>query len=95
MLIAALIKQFADIVWVQHALAGIRVAVCVLVFDTVLKLAKKSLKDVVTYLIFAAVILLTLFTKLPAVLWVVSAAVIGIAYKIITERKKTSGKEAA
>lgn len=95
MLIAALIKQFADIVWVQHALAGIRVAVCVLVFDTVLKLAKKSLKDVVTYLIFAAVILLTLFTKLPAVLWVVNAAVIGIAYKIITERKKTSGKEAA
>ena len=51
MIIAAFINSFTHIVWVQHALAGIRVCVCVLVLDAVIKLAKKSLIDAATYLI--------------------------------------------
>ena len=43
-LIAMLLENFMDIVWVQHAFAGIRVAVCALIVSSVIKLAKSSLK---------------------------------------------------
>ena len=87
-IISALINNFSDIIWVQHALAGIRVCVCVLVFDSVLKLAKKSLKDLPTWLIFACIIVLSLFTSVSTVIWVLAAAVIGILVKSFAVMKK-------
>ena len=39
--LAGLIAAFSHLAWVQHAFAGIRVCVCVLIFNTVLKLAKQ------------------------------------------------------
>jgi chromate transporter len=87
-IIAAFINSFADIVWVQHALAGIRVCVCILVFDAVMKLAKKSLVDAATYCIFAAVVLLSLFTDVAAVVWVICAAIAGVTIKTLMERAK-------
>ena len=43
-LIAMLLENFMDILWVQHAFAGIRVAVCALIVSSVVKLAKSNLK---------------------------------------------------
>ena len=43
-LIAMLLENFMDILWVQHAFAGIRVAVCALIGSSVIKLAKSNLK---------------------------------------------------
>ena len=43
-LIAMLLENFMDILWVQHAFAGIRVAVCALITSSVIKLAKSNLK---------------------------------------------------
>ena len=43
--IAALLSNFADIPLVQHAFSGIRVAVVVLIFNSVLKLSKGAVKD--------------------------------------------------
>jgi chromate transporter len=42
--IAAFLESFASNVYVAHALAGIRVCVCVLILDSVLKLGKKSVQ---------------------------------------------------
>ena len=81
MVIAAAIKNFSDIEWVQHALAGITVCVCVLVLDTVIKLAKKSLKDIWAWMLALAVFLAALITNVPAALLVVSAGIAGIAVK--------------
>lgn len=92
MIIAAFINSFTDIVWVQHALAGVRVCVCILVLNAVLKLAKKSLIDAATYLIFAAVVLLSLFTDVAAVVWVVCAGVAGVIIKTFMERSRTQNK---
>ena len=44
MAIAALLTNFMDVVWVQHAFAGIRVAVCALIDASVIKLAKSNVK---------------------------------------------------
>ena len=43
-LIAMLLEHFMDILWVQHAFAGIRVAVCALIVSSVIKLIKSGVK---------------------------------------------------
>lgn len=88
MIIAAFINSFTHIVWVQHALAGIRVCVCVLVLDAVIKLAKKSLIDAATYLIFAAVVIASLFTDVASFIWIVCAGAAGVIIKTLMERSK-------
>lgn len=92
MIIAAFINSFTHIVWVQHALAGIRVCVCVLVLNAVLKLAKKSLIDAATYIIFAAIVVLSLFTDVAAFVWILCAGVAGIVLKTLMERSKAQKK---
>ena len=42
--IAMLLSNFMDILWVQHAFAGIRVAVCALILSSVVKLFKSNVK---------------------------------------------------
>ena len=42
--IAMVLENFMDIVWVQHAFAGIRVAVCALITSSVIKLVKSGVK---------------------------------------------------
>ena len=86
--LAGLITNFSHLEWVQHAFAGIRVCVCVLIFNAVLKLWKGAVKDVWGGLLFAAVLGLTLFTKTSPVLFVLGAAALGIVIKAIGGGKK-------
>ena len=44
-ILAGLITNFSHLAWVQNAFAGIQVCVCVLIFNAVLKLLKKSVVD--------------------------------------------------
>ena len=53
--LAGVITTFSHLAWVQHAFAGIRVCVCVLIFNAVLKLLKKSVIDKRTTVIFLLV----------------------------------------
>ena len=80
-IIAALLSNFADIPAVQHAFAGVRVCVCVLIANAVVKLLKKTVIDTPTLLIYLAVMALAVFTKLSPVIYVVAAAVAGILVK--------------
>lgn len=85
--IAAFIQSFSDLEIVQNAFAGIRVAVCVLIFTAVLKLFKKAIIDKFTLALFAIVFLLSLFVDISPVLFVILAAVAGIIVKCIKEGK--------
>ena len=42
-IITAFLRNFSEMAAVQHALAGIRACVCVLILDSVIKLGKKSI----------------------------------------------------
>lgn len=75
--IAAFLESFASNPIVAHALAGIRVCVCVLILDSVLKLGKKSVKDNVSWAIFGVTTILAFFTEIPTVVLVVSAGLVG------------------
>jgi len=80
-LLAGLISRFADYPAVQHAFAGIRCCVCVLIFNAVLKLGKSSLRDPWCWAIFLGVLALSLATNISPVLYILCAAVAGILIK--------------
>ena len=86
-LIAALLSNFADIPAVRNAFAGIRVCVCALILNAVVKLWKKAVVDVPTLIIFLVVLLLAVFTKLSPVVFVVAAGLAGVAVKAWGARK--------
>ena len=75
--LAGVIDAFSHLAWVQHAFAGIRVCVCVLIFNAVLKLWKGAVKDVWGLVILA----LSVFTKLSPIIYVLAAAVAGLLIK--------------
>ena len=79
--IAAFIQNFSDLAIVQNAFAGIRVCVCVLIFNAVVKLWKKSVIDKPTLAVFLAVFAGSAFLNLSPILLVILAAVAGILLK--------------
>ena len=79
--LAGVIDAFSHLAWVQHAFAGIRVCVCVLIFNAVLKLWKGAVKDVWGLVIFLVILALSVFTKLSPIIYVLAAAVAGMLIK--------------
>ena len=86
-LLAGVIEAFSDIVWVQNAFGGIRVCVCVLILNSVVKLSKKAIVDKITLLVFLAVAIASFFTDLSPVIFILIAAVLGILVKNIGGKK--------
>ena len=86
-IIAAFIQNFAHLPAVQSAFAGIRVCVCVLILNAVVKLWKKSVVDWKTLLIFIAVFACSVFLSISPVIYVLAAAIAGIIVKELETRK--------
>ena len=86
-LIATVLKQFMDYPAVLHALSGIRVVVCALMFNTVLSMAKAGIKDLLGTFLFLAGFLLATFSPVPTVILVLCAAVTGILTTVRKEKK--------
>ena len=80
-LIAAFLKNFSDLAVVQHAFAGIRVAVAALIVSVIFKLFKTGIVDKLTLALFIIVFGLTLFVSTSPIYFVVAAAVLGILAK--------------
>ena len=78
LLIASVLQNFADVPAVKSAFAGIRVCVSVLIFNAVIKLWKKAVVDKAALALFLLVFLLSLFTDLSPVVFVVVCAAAGI-----------------
>lgn len=86
-ILAGLITNFSHVAWVQNAFAGIQVCVCVLIFNAVVKLLKKSVVDQRTAVIFVLVLLGGVFLNLSPVWFVVLAAAAGILLKNLEVKK--------
>ena len=80
-IIAACLRNFADLPIVKHAFNGIRACVCVLILNAVTKLAQKSLVDKICLGICAVVLALSLFTSISPALIVVFAGIAGVVFK--------------
>ena len=86
--LAGVINTFSHLAWVQHAFAGIQVCVCVLIFNAVMKLLKKSVVDQRTAAIFAVVLVGSVFLDLSPAWFVIAAAVAGILLKNLEVKGK-------
>ena len=86
-LIATVLTTFSELAIVKHAFAGIRVAVCVLIFNSVLKLMKSAIKDYYALFIFIGIFLVALFTSISTVYLIVASAVLGIVINTVIKKK--------
>lgn len=86
-IIAACLQNFADYPVVQDAFAGISVCVCVLIFNAVRKLWKKSVVNPGALAIFAVVFLGAMFTGLSPVVLVIAAGLAGVLMRGLRHRK--------
>lgn len=87
-IIAAVLSNFAHIPAVQHAFAGIRIAVSALIVASVIKLIKTNVKRIAQIIIaVAAFVLVAVFGQNP-VFAVIGAAVAGLCLGKWGERRK-------
>lgn len=87
-LIAALLKNFADYPIIQHALAGVRVAVVVLVVYSVIKLFKSAVKDILGWIIFLLSFFCTAFLNISPIWIVIISLACGIISQLLFNRNK-------
>ena len=98
LVVAAFLKNFAQLEVVQHAFAGIRVCVCVLIAQAVIRLWKSSVIDVFTFVLYVIIFALSAFSgvlpfKIPAAVLVVLAGLTGLTVSMVRNRKKAERKE--
>lgn len=88
-IIASLLTNFADNVYVSRALAGIRIMVFVLVLSAIIKLSKKSCKDIFAAILAITVGILAITVKaIPLFSYILFAAIYGIILNVIKEHRK-------
>lgn len=75
--IAALLSNFMELAWIQHAFSGIRIAVCALIASTVIKLCKTTLNSVIKALFAIAAFALVGLLKISPVYVTLGFAIIG------------------
>ena len=100
LIIAAFLKNFAELEVVQHAFAGIRVCVCVLIVQAILRLWKSSVVDAFTLVLYAVILFLSALStftgllpvKIPAAVLVILSGVAGLTVSLV-KGKNGSGKK--
>ena len=85
-LLAGVIEAFSDLVWVQHAFGGIRICVCVLILNAVVKLCKKAIVDKITLALFVLITAGAYFLDVTPVIFVLLAGVTGVVVKNLEKR---------
>ncbi|MBO5555625.1 MAG: chromate transporter [Oscillospiraceae bacterium] len=86
--IAGILTSFADLPAVKSAFVAIRVCVCVLIFNAVLKLWKGAVRDKAALGLFLAVFVLSIFLDLSPIVYVLACAALGILFTNLGVRGK-------
>ncbi len=85
-LLAGVIQFYSTLEWVKHAFSGIRVCVCVLIFNAVMKLFSKAIIDINTFCLYLIILAGSVFLNLPPAVFVVLAGLAGIILKMTVKR---------
>ena len=76
--VAMFLQSFMDNIYLQHALMGVRGAVCALMLNTLINMGKKSLVNYISWIICAIAFILIILTGMPSILIVILGAISGI-----------------
>ena len=85
--IALCLRHFASNPYVRWAFAGIRVAVAVLICETLLRLYQKGVRGAFANGVFAASFLVMLLTQLSPIWVILAAVVLGVAAELLRGRR--------
>jgi len=85
--IAALLSNFAEVEIVQHIFGGIRVAVVALIFASIIKIWKSSVKNLFGIILAVSSFLLGAFLSISPIYIVVAAGIIGIIREVVGGNK--------
>lgn len=93
LIIATCLTNFAHLAIVQNAFAGIRVCVCILILEAVIRLWKKSIVDIKTLTMYILIFAVMLFKgslpfNIPAALLVILAGIAGILLRGQSDAEK-------
>ena len=77
-IIALFLSGFMDNPYVAHAVGGIKVVVCALMLNTVITMAKKTIKNVLGIIVCILAFIIAMLTPVPTVIIVVTAGVLGV-----------------
>lgn len=80
-IIAAFLSNFSEYIYVQKALAGINVAVAVILVSAVFDLGKKSVVDIVCLILAIIAFITVVVLKINSIFVILFALVVGIAVK--------------
>ena len=86
-IIAAFLSGFSHIAAVKNAFSAIRVCVCALILNSVIKLAKKTVLDAPTAILYAGVVLAATFLGVSPVVYVVFCGMAGVVIKSLGVKK--------
>ena len=97
LIIATFLQGFADYPVVQNAFAGIRVCVCVLIVQAVLRLWNKSVVDKTTLILYLGVFLMTALSgvlplAIPAAVLVIISGMLGVIIGGFRDKNKDKEK---
>ncbi len=84
-LLAGVIQIYSSLEWVKHAFAGIRVCVCILIFNAVIKLFSKAIIDKKTLGIYILVLAGSIMFNISPVIFVILAGLSGIVLKAVSK----------
>ncbi len=86
-LIASVLSQFEENIFIQRAFGGIRVAVCALITQSVITLYKKSIVDLPTLLLCLVTVAGTTLLQLSPIVFVI----LGIVFGLVVQNLKRRG----
>ncbi|MBQ8693733.1 MAG: chromate transporter [Synergistaceae bacterium] len=78
LIIAAFLTNFTELEVIQHAFAGVRVCVCVLIVQAVMRLWKSSIVDKLTLALYLIIFMLNAFAKISPALLVIASGLLGL-----------------
>jgi chromate transporter len=95
--LAGVIAKLSHLAVVQHAFAGIRVCVCVLIVQAVLRLWNKSVVDKTTLILYLGVFLMTALSgvlplAIPAAVLVIISGMLGVIIGGFRDKNKDKDK---
>ena len=82
-IIALILRNFMDIIWVQYAFSGIRVAVIALIIKTIITVTKKGVVDAFTGVLFALALILSFVFDVSSVIIVLITVAVTLCFKTI------------
>jgi len=77
-ILAMFLQQFMNNETVAHAIGGIKVVVCALMLQTVVTMAKKTVKGLLPGIVAVIAFALSMFSPIPTVIIVIMAGIFGI-----------------